>query len=78
MHLSSASALARFAVDDQDLGHLLADAHRGVEGLHRVLVDHGDAVAPDAAQFLVRAAHQIPSLEQDLAVDDLAVATQES
>ena len=33
----------------QDLGHLIAQAHRGIEGLHRILIHHGNAVAPNMA-----------------------------
>ena len=64
-------------VNGQHLGHLVAQAHGRIEGLHGVLVDHGDAVAPDLAQFLLWAAHQILALKEDVAVDDAAVAPQE-
>ena len=69
--------LAQAPMDDQHLGQLVAQKHRGVQRLHRILVDHRDAVAPNLAQILFRAAHQVLALEHDVALDDLAVAAQE-
>ena len=36
-------------VDNKYLGQLITDAHGWIEGLHRVLVDHSDPVAPELA-----------------------------
>ena len=64
-------------MDDQHLGHLVAEPHGGIQRLHRVLVHHGDAVAADLAQLAVGRAHQVLALEQDVAADDPAVAPEE-
>jgi hypothetical protein len=68
--------LVQAPMHDQRLGQLIAQAQRGVERLHRVLIHHGDAIAADLAQVAIGLAHQVLALKQDLAADDLAVAPQ--
>ena len=57
--------VAQTAVDGQHLFHLVAEAHGGIERLHGVLVDHGDLVAAQSAQFLAGLADQFLALELD-------------
>ena len=68
-----ASFLGHVLVGGEHFRQLPADAERRVEGLHGVLVDHGDLVAPDAAKLLVGATHQFFSLEANASSHDLAV-----
>ena len=63
-------------MDGQNLGQLIADGDRRVQGLHRILVDHRNLVTTQGAQFFLRAANQLPSLKLDAAADDLAVRPQ--
>ncbi len=65
--------LGNAPVGSQHLGQLIADGDRGVQGLHRILVDHRDLVTAQLAKFRLRAADQFPALELDAATDDLAV-----
>ena len=51
----------------EDFRHLFADADRRVEGASGVLVDHRDAVAPDAAQLGRCHREEVASLEQHVA-----------
>ena len=60
----------------EHLGQLLAEAQGGIEGLHGILEDHGDAVAPDLLQLPAAATHQFGLLEADMASGDLAVGPQ--
>jgi hypothetical protein len=55
-HLDAARvgfSLAHPPVNDQHLGHLVADPHRRVERLHRVLVNHRNPVTAQPAQFFL-------------------------
>ena len=54
-------------MDRQDLADLPLDRVQRIERRHRLLEDHGDAVAADPAQFLVGRGEQIMAVEQDLA-----------
>src|SRR5205809_93997 len=54
------------------LDHLRVDAQHRIERHHRVLEDHGDAVAADLAQLLLGLADQILAMQADLALDDAA------
>ncbi len=79
-HLDAAPRRLRVAdaaVDGQHLLHLVAQAHRRVERLHRVLVDHGDLVAAQLAQLLAALAQQLLPLELDAAALDVAIGPQE-
>jgi oligopeptide/dipeptide ABC transporter ATP-binding protein len=74
----------RVACQDAGLGaaHLVMRAHRldhlhvhpqhGVQRHHRILEDHGDAVALQAAQFARGQRGQVAALEQGLAAHDAA------
>ena len=74
---SPGSAPGHVPVDLQDLADLQTHVPHGVERALGLLEDHADPVAPDLAQILLRAAHQILALEHDVALDDPAVAAQE-
>ena len=50
---------------------LVADAHDGIERVHRALEDHGDVAPPEAAQLLVALAGEVLAPEADRAADDL-------
>ncbi len=65
------------AVDDQRLGHLVADHHARVERRHRLLVDHRDVGPAQLAQLLLGAAAQLLAFEQDMPVRDKAVWPEE-
>ena len=51
----------------------VADLHRGVEGGHRLLIDHRDFGAADGAQLVVAHQVEVAALELDRAADDAAV-----
>ena len=53
-------------------GDLLPDGQHGVQRGHRLLEDHGDAVAADLAHLIFRQLQEIGPVEEDLAVHDLA------
>ena len=57
------------AVQPQRFGHLPADAVHRVERGHRLLEDHADAVAADAAHVAVALADELLALEADAAAD---------
>ena len=63
-------------VDDEHLLELRADGEAGVQGAHRLLVDHGDPGAADVAQFLVRHGRHVAALEPDRSLHDAAVVAQ--
>jgi len=63
-------------VDLEHLGDLLAGAHRRVEGGLRVLVDHGDAPAPNAPECVRGQAEEVLSGEADRAADHPRVGRQ--
>lgn len=72
------SFLHRFAarhapVDAKDFGYLLADGINRVQSRHRLLKNHGDAVAADGAHFLFGKGPDVLSFEDDLAVFDKAI-----
>jgi hypothetical protein len=54
------------------LGQLLGDREDRVQRRHRLLEDHRDAPAPDAAQLGRRRGQQILALEQDASIRDPA------
>src|SRR5262249_18003485 len=54
------------------LADLAVHGEHGVEGSHRVLKDHGDAVAADIADLIVVHLQDVIALEGDFAIDDLA------
>ena len=66
-----AGALARLALEQHGLGQLLADAHDGVQGGKGVLKNHGDFIAPEAIEILLRNFQQIlPVVENFAALSD--------
>ena len=62
-------------VEPRDLHQLPRDAHEGVERGHRVLEDHADALAPNAAHLFGRKAQDVLAAEEHLAGDDAARGT---
>jgi hypothetical protein len=58
-------------VQHHRLGDLLADGEHRVQRGHRLLEDHRDPVAPDAAHRLIGEVEQVLAFEEDLAGDDL-------
>src|SRR5262245_12603463 len=54
--------------------NLVADGHDRVQRGHRLLKDHRDLVAADAADLMLREARQIPRLKLNFATDDAAGA----
>ena len=79
---ASSRALDRFLardafVVDRHLDQLLAELHRRIQRCHRLLVDHGDRGAANAAQLFRRHGADVAPLEQDLAADDAAVLPHE-
>ncbi len=60
----------------QHFFHLFAKAHRGVECLHWVLIDHGDLVAAQLAQLFATFAHQFLPHKLDAAALDIAIIAQ--
>ena len=59
-------------VELERLGDLAADGEHGIEGGHRLLEDHGDAVAADVADLVLVDLEEVFALEPDFAVDDAA------
>ena len=57
----------------EDLGELVADAHRGAQRLGRVLVDHGDLAAAPLAQRLLAQLADVLAVDQHPAVVERAV-----
>src|SRR5262249_15541350 len=57
-------------VDADRLRHLVADGEERVERRHRVLQDHGDPLAADAAHLRIRLLQEVLALEQDLSAHD--------
>ncbi|EAQ14544.1 hypothetical protein RB2654_17781 [Rhodobacterales bacterium HTCC2654] len=53
------------AVDEQGLGHLIADGLDRVQRRHRLLKDHADPVAPDAVQLFLARVEQVPVVQHD-------------
>ncbi len=51
------------------LGQLIADGEDRIERTHRLLEDHGDALAADGAQLRGAGGQQILALEEDLAAE---------
>ena len=64
-------SLADLLVDQRHLHELLPDLHGGIEARHRLLVDHRDLRAAQAAQFRLRQLAHVAALELDAAADDL-------
>ena len=66
-------------VQQQRFEHLVADGVDRVERGHRLLKDHGDAVAADGPDLVAVEGEQIPALEEDrTAVRDLAALFEEA
>ena len=63
-------ALVHVAVQFQGFGELAADGEDGVQRGHRLLEDHGDAVAADGAHFLFGDLQEVFAVEIDFAADD--------
>jgi hypothetical protein len=59
-------------VEFERLGDLPANRQHRVERGHRILKNHGDAVAADVAQLIFTQFQQVLTVEQDFAVDNLA------
>ena len=57
-------------MDAERLGDLLADAQERVEARHRLLEDHGDAVASDLTHRPLVERGEVLSFEEDRALDD--------
>src|SRR5438034_3273611 len=57
-------------VDLEDLGDLRADPRRRIQRRARVLVDHCDPTAADAAQLVLAHAQEVAALEEDSAARD--------
>ncbi len=55
-----------------DFGELLADGEKRIERGHRVLKDHGDAVAADVGELALRKRKQIAAFENGMAADNLS------
>ena len=71
--------LVQAPVAAQGLGHLLAHGVDRVEGGHGLLEDHGDLVAPDVPQAVLRGLGQVddlavPAAEEQLSPGDAAPA----
>ena len=58
-------ALVQTAMEHQRFGDLRAHAVQRIERRHRLLEDHGDAVAAQLQHILFRGADQLPPLEAD-------------
>ena len=59
-HSATRLALAHALVVHQDLGHLVADPHIGVQRGHRILKHHGDVVGADRVDHRQRARSEFP------------------
>ncbi len=68
---------ARALVDPDRLGDLIADREERVQRGHRVLEDHGDALAADVPHLGIGFLEKVFSLESDLPADDLRRGRQE-
>ena len=53
---------------------LVADGQHRIEARHRLLEDHGDAIAPDVAHLPVAQAQEVSPRKSDAAADDAADA----
>ena len=62
----------RLAVQVDRLGNLQADRERGIEGAHRLLENHGDAVAADRPDFLILQLEEVAAVEHHFAGGDAA------
>ena len=65
-----------FLVTPQRLGDLMADRVHRVERRHRLLEDHADAVAAQAAIIRIREPRELASFQLDAAGDERAVRQQ--
>ena len=66
--------LTGLALEDHGLRELLADPNDGVQGAHGILEDHGDLVAADLVEVLLRDLQKILAVIDDLAALDDGVA----
>ncbi len=67
---------AQALVDGEHLFHLLSELHGGIQGLHGILVNHGDLITPQAPQFFAPFTHQVFALEFDCAPFYISVGPQ--
>ena len=65
--LGSRRPLVALAVHERDFGHLITDAHHGVEGCGGFLKHHRDAPTTNVAQFAFGSRQKIASLEANRA-----------
>src|SRR5438552_2087629 len=77
LHALAQRAAAQVLVKERGLRHLSEDGEERVERRHRILQDHGDAPATDAAQLTLALAGQVFSVEDDAASHDARGALQE-
>lgn len=63
-------ALVELGMDVEHFGDLVADAHHLIERRHRLLEDHRDAVAADAAHLGRRLGQQVVAVEQGASAGD--------
>ena len=64
------------ALQAKDLGHLLADADRRIEGAPGILIDHRDGIGPELAQLGIAQREEVAAVDRNIAGGDLAVARQ--
>ncbi len=62
IEIFSAFALIYLALYEHRLGHLLADAHYGIETRHRVLKDHRNLISAKLVELLLGNLHKILSV----------------
>src|SRR6266850_1658419 len=77
LHALAQRAAVQVLVKERGLRHLPPDGEERIEGRHRILQDHGDAPATDAAQLALALAGQVFSVEDDAASHDARGAGQE-
>ncbi len=59
-------------VETSDFGELPADGEKRIEGGHRILKDHGDAIAADVGELALGEREQIAAFENGAAAGDFA------
>src|SRR5437667_10635685 len=77
LHALAQRAAAQVLVKERGLRHLSEDGEERVERRHRILQDHGDAPATDAAQLTLALAGQVFSVEDAAASHDAGAPRQE-
>lgn len=63
--------LGDLLVDDRHFHQLPPDFHGRVQARHRLLIDHGDLVAANGAQLVIRHVAHVAALKHDPPADDL-------